>query len=232
MWKALPTRKRTEGLTLIETITVIAIILLLTAIAMPVMFRARHSAWRTDEISKLRQLAIAGQIYSDLHGAHPVSTAQLYGYGYNIEQLIHAKRDPYPEGFVNAYLAWSNSDNATTPGRPLRKYPVTFAGIGDFFPVPSMPDYFADGPSAHLLAEYLARTTDRENAGWLVSIGEGGSQADFFRITHQFQRPILRVTFEGAVIRRPNCAISTKSGEMAYGPMPCFFDSLPGDLEI
>jgi type II secretory pathway pseudopilin PulG len=232
MRKGLHIRPRTQGVTLFETVTVISIVLILTAIAMPVMFRARHSAWRTDEISKLRQLAIAGQIYSDQYGAFPVSTTQVYGQGYGIEQVVHSKRDPYPEGFVNAFLAWRNKDNATSPARSLRGYKVTFAGVGDFFSVPSMPSFSEDGPGAALFHQFLSRTNDRQNAGWLMSIGEGGAQADFFRITHQFQRPILRLTFEGAVIRRPNCAISTASGEMAYGPMACFFDSLPGDLEI
>jgi type II secretory pathway pseudopilin PulG len=232
MRRAFHIRPRTQGLTLFETLTVIAIVLILTAIAMPVMFRARHSAWRTDEISKLRQLAIAGQIYCDLHGEFPVSTKQIYGQGYGIEQVVHSKRDPYPEGFVNAYLSWRNKDIVDSPSRALRGYKVTFAGVGDFFSVPSMPSYSEVGPGSALLREFLSRTNDRQNAGWLMSIGEGGAQADFFRITHQFQRPILRLTFEGAVIRRPNCAISAASGEMAYGPMACFFDSVPGDLEI
>ncbi len=222
--------KRANGFTLIEVLIVIAILLVLMAIAFPVYFRARHSAWRTTEISNLRQLAIAGALYSEEYGKFPVSTEVLYGGRYGIEKLVYSRRDPYPDGFVNAYLAWSNSINPSNPPRPLRDHKLTFAGVGDFWPVPPMPDYQDLDPIWGLLAQYERGTVDRENGGWLVSIAEGGGTAELGRVSLQFLKPILRLTFEGSVIKRPNCTARTTGGEQAFGPMSCFFDTLPGDV--
>jgi type II secretory pathway pseudopilin PulG len=228
------TRKGRKGLrralTLFETLVVVAVILIVTAITLPVVFRARHSAWRTDEISSLRQLALAGQLYSEMYGKFPVSTELLYDGGYGIERLVYSRRDPYPDGFVNAYIAWSNTMNAGNPQRPMRAYKATFSGVGDFWPVRPMSDYFEGGPLDAILLEYEQMTAGRENAGWLVSIGEGGGQAELGRVSLQFRKPVLRLTFGGSVVRRPGCTLQTTSGEQAFGPMPCFFDRQPGDL--
>jgi prepilin-type N-terminal cleavage/methylation domain-containing protein len=223
-------RDRESAFTLFEVLIAVTIILIVTAIALPVLFRAKHSAWKTDEISHLRQLAIAGQLYSDQFGEFPLSTVSLYGSGYGIEKVVLSRRDPYPRGFVNAYIAWENANNTTAPTRPLRNYEVTYAGFGDFYPVPPMADYFSGGPLDYLLADHRKLAAERADAGWLVSIGEGGGQAHMKDLTLQFRKPVLRLTFEGAVVRRPSCAIMRVDGTYGYGPRACFFDAIKGDL--
>ncbi len=62
------------GLTLVETLVVIAILGLLIALLLPAVQSARESARRAQCTHQLRQLSIAMQTYSASHGAFPMGT--------------------------------------------------------------------------------------------------------------------------------------------------------------
>jgi prepilin-type N-terminal cleavage/methylation domain-containing protein len=65
-------RRRTQGFTLIELLVVIAIIAILSAILFPVFNAARNKAKHTRDMSDLRQLLLAVDMYSsDYDDAYP-----------------------------------------------------------------------------------------------------------------------------------------------------------------
>jgi prepilin-type N-terminal cleavage/methylation domain-containing protein len=64
-----------KGYTLLEVLTVITIIVILSALLFPVLSNAKLSAKRTASISNLRQCGLALMIYADTNGDMPVGTA-------------------------------------------------------------------------------------------------------------------------------------------------------------
>lgn len=63
-----------RAFTLLETLFVIAIILVVTAISFPVIARAKHGASKARCLSNLRQLGVAAAIYSADHDGSPLAT--------------------------------------------------------------------------------------------------------------------------------------------------------------
>jgi prepilin-type N-terminal cleavage/methylation domain-containing protein len=65
---------RKRGFTLVELLTVIAIIALLAALLMPTLSRAKFQAWNTKCKSNARQLGIAANLYTSTYNAYPPSS--------------------------------------------------------------------------------------------------------------------------------------------------------------
>lgn len=59
-----------RAFTLIELLVVIAILGVLAALMLPILVRAKASAWRADCASNLRQLAVATELYWDENGGN------------------------------------------------------------------------------------------------------------------------------------------------------------------
>lgn len=84
---------RKQGFTLLELLTVIAIIALLAAITFPVYARAKDSAYRNSDLSNMNALRTALQLYRVDQGAYPpalLGYATLYSSGPNMGQLMPA----------------------------------------------------------------------------------------------------------------------------------------------
>ena len=88
---------RKRAFTLIELLTVIAIIAILAAIILPVLARAKDNAYRNSDISNMNAIRAALQLYRVDQGAYPpalLGYVTLYASGPNMGQVIPADKLP------------------------------------------------------------------------------------------------------------------------------------------
>jgi prepilin-type N-terminal cleavage/methylation domain-containing protein/prepilin-type processing-associated H-X9-DG protein len=95
------------GFTLIEVLVVIAIIALLSAILLPVLFRAREGGHRAACLSNMRQIAVAFLMYADDYDEGFPNTDDPY--------LWMGRRWRWP---VQPYLAMAGVRDPSSPGDP------------------------------------------------------------------------------------------------------------------
>ncbi|MCC6403368.1 MAG: prepilin-type N-terminal cleavage/methylation domain-containing protein [Fimbriimonadaceae bacterium] len=83
-----------RAFTLIEVLVVTAILAILAALLFPVYAQAKDSSYRTEEISAMRQIYLAWQMYEDTVGDAPRSLGDIPVSSVPIE-LWRAHRDPF-----------------------------------------------------------------------------------------------------------------------------------------
>lgn len=82
-----------RAFTLIEVLVVTAILAILAALLFPVFAQAKDSSYRTEEISAMRQIYLAWQIYEDTVGDAPRSLGDM-SVSTVPSELLRAHRDP------------------------------------------------------------------------------------------------------------------------------------------
>ncbi len=148
---------RRAGLTLAETLAVLAIILIIAGIAIPVFLNTRSRGYEARDISNLKQLGTAGVLYYESSGAYPDSTAPLVTLKYVPIELAASGHDPNAEGMANIVV----KDSVTTPFyRPenLTSYKSSYPGLREF----CISDIWADE---------VIRSS--QGGGWLVELSTG-----------------------------------------------------------
>ena len=95
-----------KGFSLIELLVVIAIIAILAGIAFPVFARAKDSAYRSSDMSKMNEIRTALQLYRTDQGAYPPA---LLGYatGYMADGMTPGDPEPTVSNIVPADQAIS-----------------------------------------------------------------------------------------------------------------------------
>jgi len=101
------------GFTLVELLTVIAVIATLAAILYPALIVARGKGHETQDISNLRTLGIANSLYQEDSGP-TIDTRQLVVYMQIPLTCLISSTDPTPMGYANAYRQTDGSSDQVT----------------------------------------------------------------------------------------------------------------------
>ena len=91
-------RRATEGFTLIELMIVVAIIAIISAIAIPSLLNARISGNEASAVSSLRTLGTVSEQYRSRFGEYPGAT----NVGFGLADLSDVNLDPAP--YIDAQL--------------------------------------------------------------------------------------------------------------------------------
>lgn len=173
-----------KALTLIELLVVIAVIAVLTAILLPVYSRSRSAAFESTTISHLKQLAIAGSIYSDSHGiVSPLS----------IHPLV-------TEGLIDLRIIVSPSDMTELGQGGLRRAEI-HQHTGTFPPKHYRFSYWGReevGITEHILVRDANEFEGGVNTGWIVYFKRNDASVDLFEEGREF----FRLLDEGSVVTR------------------------------
>lgn len=206
-----------QGLTLFETVIVVSIILLLTAILLPVLARSKDSAHQAADLSSLRQLALAGQLYHQQHNEFPASASQLLPENPALKSVLVSKQDVLPDTYVQFVKRFTEKHN---PSHISPEFRASFVGLGDYLPViwsSVYPDHF----NIYSREVWNRLWEKGQTPGWLVSFMPQMPSVynDTFKY---FKGPVDRLTSDGGVVRRPNCMTPEKPAMGGVGL--CLFD--------
>lgn len=193
-------RVRRRGMTLVEVMVVSAIIATLLAIVAPALHRARISALQTDDVSRLRQLAVAQGLYIEEYGIAPVRAWEIELSGLAPSNLMASPLDPTPEGYSNR-IAY-RSERLEAPFR------CSIVGIGDWGW--SHANLLVDGDGYNDLGAFVVLS---EYEGRLCDEGEPmGCRGRYHRLT-----------LDGAVRKKSHQVWSYEGGEI-WSPLALFAD--------
>lgn len=164
------------GFSLVELLVVIIIVIILCAILFPVLSKAKKSALQSQEISQLKNLAVAHSLYvADYDDDEPGSSIPIISAGYAPKSLVSLVLDPFENGWANF-----SRKGAVEPKTSYKDSFVTLRGSAGkkFFPL----------------------FRESTNGGWLISasynLEQFGGDVIFKPVQYK------RLTFSGSVIRR------------------------------
>lgn len=189
----------TQGYTLVELLTVMAIIALLTGIVFAVMTSSKVRAKQGVEMSNLLQLGIAGAMYHDQYNEWPLTTKYLVTSNAVAQSVVTSPLDESPTGLANELAAKVHTDcpacEVTTTN-----YRRTFIGPEDF---------------GHAEKTFTEDIEPYQGAGWLVCLTRSrpGRENNY---NDRFMNPVgpyLRLLLSGAVVERHHQNAKTAFGE-------------------
>lgn len=178
-------RRSIQAFTLIETMIVIAIIAVLAALLFPVLSASKAQAQKTDNISKMRQLGVAAELYEERSGHFPVSTVNLVEAGLVPRELCQSNLDLSRNGIANDTADIENTHLGVFTHVTRANYKNTFIGLGEF------------GLSTEIFDKYVS---PGPSAGWLVDVT--GSQRALSPNPTFWNGNYNRLLTDGAVLAR------------------------------
>jgi type II secretory pathway pseudopilin PulG len=186
------------GVTLIELLTVTAIVLLLSAIVLSIVTTSREHAKEAAEIATLHQLSLAGAMYHDESGDWPLSVAPLVARRLAPAASGASTLDTTRDGLANEL---AKSVRAACPACNVEptSYRRSFIGPLDF---------------GHGSDWFRQEIEPVDGAGWLVSLTESLPARPNVP-TDQFNNPsgpYMRVLTSGGVVRREHRRVTNPTG--------------------
>ncbi|HSI71673.1 MAG TPA: prepilin-type N-terminal cleavage/methylation domain-containing protein [Fimbriimonas sp.] len=135
-----------SGFTLVETLIVIAIILILCGILLPALAKAREQGLKLSDLSAMKQVAIAGCLYNDNYGQFPLLTTELVDAKLLPPEICKLRLDPYQQGLSNHFVRNISGLGYLLAGLPA--YPQSFITFGNLGNPRSRLDGYLAKPSA------------------------------------------------------------------------------------
>ena len=209
--------------TLVELLVVVTIIIILAALILPILSNSVKSAYVTDARTKMRQFAVAQQLYvSDNENRVTYNLAELQMTGYIPKKLLGSHIDPFELGHANVLVKEMSSEvpNTNKPNR-LTDYQLSFLSLGHTYNYQN--DY---------LEKYLF---PNRNAGWVIfashSFGNecvasiNGSASEIAGVSCG---KYLRLTIEGSILSRTagqkTCEDKSGAAQTISSPIFVFAD--------
>ncbi len=167
---------------LVEILIVIAVILIVAAIIVPLLSRAKQNANQTTAISNLHQLGLAANLYHQDVGEYAISVRQLVQGGYADKTLASSPFDKVPDGWANQFAKQvEHQRTAMEKPSPFRLTFMSMKGFG-------------------FGLSHLRSWEDKENPGWLVDPTIGKLQAG--SAPWPWEGSYMRLCLDSAVVRR------------------------------
>lgn len=141
-----------RGVTLIELLVAMAVLMVVAAIVLPVVTRAKDHATNVTDISNLKQIGVAAAIYSGDYDDRNDGLAPLILGGYVKDpQILRSPRDHFKEG-ASRRLSRALHDG-------MREWPAEFPPV----------TYYSYKEATILRWFYDQEILDQPNSGWLIN---------------------------------------------------------------
>jgi len=148
------------GFSIVELLTVIAIIVVLAGTLMPAVASARRSAKEKGSLSNLHQLGMAAELYSQSYEEHPWSPLDFRTQPEWGSEIWTNSLDPSRAGYRNRLLTWLVDQHHSQFQDRIVPFKVSYLAFADLFVDPKDQQDMAS----------------REKAGWLVDFGPSLSE--------------------------------------------------------
>ncbi len=202
-------RNRRSGLTLLELLSVIGIIVVLIAILVPALIQSRKSAQQSSNLQKMQQLGHAWTLYLDEAGDYPPTPVALQAVANLPETIFSSTLDNDPKGIATS-LCEAQPNFEKGKCLPFKRTFVMYTDSGGKW------WYFKE----NILSE--------SNAGWLFDpsrLKMNGNNPS------AWSGPYQRLTVEGSVLTRHHQPVAgiSKSGIPYLASHPGFLYCDPSD---
>ena len=169
-------QSRRVGFTLVELLTVVAVITVLVGILIPVIQGAKQRAKVSNDISQLRQLGAAASLYANQNDERfPAGCPELVDAKLVPTQLCGGMNDANPSGSVNLFL---DSHGVEIPSYLGLKVPYKHSFLG-------FRELRFDA------AKTASELKDATNTGWLVDLSEAKPSEPYGRTWEGRYRRLL-----------------------------------------
>ena len=198
--KKRPVLRPSSAYTLVELLTVVAIVSVLFAILFPVLASAKAGAKVSRDRSDLHQLGIAGAIYHDGEGRWPLDTPSLVASGLVPTALVVSIRDPFVHGQANDLVGRFAGGVPGTRGESTT-YRRTYLGPRDY---------------ALAYSDFQKQIEGQPKAGWLVDLVGLDATGPRPLLSQPETGFYLRLMLDGGVIRHPYRRVTISPGSETF----------------
>jgi len=185
---------------MIEMLATLGIIVVLTAILVPVLIQSRRSAQQSSNLQKMQQLGHAWGLYCEETGDYPPTPAALQSIVNLPESTFSSSLDSHPKGIATE-LCQSQPNLETKYCMPFRRTFVMYTDSGGKW------------------WSFKENILPESNPGWLFDPSRLTMTG---MIAANWSGPYQRLTVEGSVLTRNHQPVSgtTKSGLHYVGSHP------------